>query len=362
MFIDKNTINKIRQVAISSVLSKYLVLDNRKALCPFHNEKTPSLSFHADKNIFTCFGCGESGSPIDFVMKYCRVNFLDACKIIAKDFSIYIPDRPPKKPFNLPIKKGVSLKTPRTVKPVNNEWKEKASLFVDYCHQQLLEKTFVLDYLSARGINRPLVERYKIGYNDKDRNRAGRDWGLGAGKIWLPEGIVIPMIDGNFVRLRIRISKQKGKSMKYAIVSGSSQKTFIIPAVDNRVVFLFESELDLIAFRGLFNYTAMSFGSSVVRPCEKASKILEKASKIVVAYDNDEAGKRGFDNLLSYMDGRFDHHMDNIIYYPTRHAKDFGDSLKDPTFDSKRWVKLVLPDVVKNFPVDQDLHEQRGLF
>ena len=51
-------------------------------LCPFHNDKTPSLSVNQSKGIWKCFGCGEGGDAADFVMKFDKVSFPDAVKSI----------------------------------------------------------------------------------------------------------------------------------------------------------------------------------------------------------------------------------------------------------------------------------------
>ena len=52
-------------------------------LCPFHNEKSPSFSVSQEKQIYKCFGCGESGNIITFVMKNKNMNFIDAVKYLA---------------------------------------------------------------------------------------------------------------------------------------------------------------------------------------------------------------------------------------------------------------------------------------
>jgi DNA primase len=52
--------------------------------CPFHPEKTPSFTVNPDKGFFHCFGCGAHGSPIDYVMRLRRLNFVDAVRELAQ--------------------------------------------------------------------------------------------------------------------------------------------------------------------------------------------------------------------------------------------------------------------------------------
>ena len=59
--------------------------------CPFHYEKTPSLKLYDGNRGFYCFGCGEHGSVIDFVMKFFGLSFGDAIKKINEDFSLGLP-------------------------------------------------------------------------------------------------------------------------------------------------------------------------------------------------------------------------------------------------------------------------------
>lgn len=73
---------------ILDVVGSYIPLkkkgNNYWGLCPFHNEKTPSFSVYPPKQMFHCFGCGEGGNAITFVMKYENASFTEAVKILAE--------------------------------------------------------------------------------------------------------------------------------------------------------------------------------------------------------------------------------------------------------------------------------------
>ena len=80
------------QVNIAEAVSLFGIQLNSKAngLCPFHAEKTPSFSVDRKKNIFTCFGCGETGDVIAFVSKMRECEPLEAAKFLAESFHIDI--------------------------------------------------------------------------------------------------------------------------------------------------------------------------------------------------------------------------------------------------------------------------------
>ncbi len=59
-----------------------------KALCPFHNEKTPSFMINRDKQIYKCFGCGEGGDVLQFVMKMENLDFIEALKLLGEKANI----------------------------------------------------------------------------------------------------------------------------------------------------------------------------------------------------------------------------------------------------------------------------------
>jgi DNA primase len=79
---------------IAALISRYVTLKpsgkNLKGLCPFHNEKTPSFLVHPDKGFYKCFGCGEGGGAIQFLMKIENLDFVEAVKILAEQTGVNI--------------------------------------------------------------------------------------------------------------------------------------------------------------------------------------------------------------------------------------------------------------------------------
>ena len=81
---------------IADVLTFYgVVLNRNKALCPLHNEKSPSFTIYPNTNSWHCFGCGAGGSVIDFVMALYGLNALDAAKKIDNVFDLGLFQKKP---------------------------------------------------------------------------------------------------------------------------------------------------------------------------------------------------------------------------------------------------------------------------
>ena len=84
--IAEDVILKIKeQNDIVDVISERVKLKktgkNYTGLCPFHNEKSPSFTVSTEKQIYKCFGCGEAGNVISYVMKDRNVTFPEAARI-----------------------------------------------------------------------------------------------------------------------------------------------------------------------------------------------------------------------------------------------------------------------------------------
>ena len=94
MQISEEILEKIKsQNDIVDVISERVRLKkagrNFTGLCPFHNEKTPSFSVSQEKQIYKCFGCGEAGNVISFVMKDKNLPFIEAVKYLANRSNIH---------------------------------------------------------------------------------------------------------------------------------------------------------------------------------------------------------------------------------------------------------------------------------
>ena len=104
--MDKFELQKLRDLPIEGVAERLgLQVTRHKCLCPFHDDHHASMSFKVNKNTYRCFVCGESGGPIDLVMKYLRKDFLDATKWLADENNIILTEYKPEedrlpKPFD----------------------------------------------------------------------------------------------------------------------------------------------------------------------------------------------------------------------------------------------------------------------
>jgi DNA primase len=97
--IPEDKIDEIkRRINIVDLVSGFVSLKqtgrNYSGLCPFHKEKTPSFTVSPDKQIFYCFGCGEGGNALAFVMKINGLTFPEAIRYLARKTGVVLPDRP----------------------------------------------------------------------------------------------------------------------------------------------------------------------------------------------------------------------------------------------------------------------------
>jgi len=93
--VDKNVFELAREISIEDVIRHfYPSLSLRRsgrelvALCPFHQEKTPSFSVNPEKNFFHCFGCGAGGDAIDFVAELLKISRREAASEICNAFGL----------------------------------------------------------------------------------------------------------------------------------------------------------------------------------------------------------------------------------------------------------------------------------
>ena len=155
-FIDRDFINDLpNRVDIVGLINKRVALKKAgkdyKACCPFHEEKTPSFTVVPTKQIYHCFGCGESGGIIDFVMKYDHLAFVEAIETVAGE-------------------SGISVIYDQTAKPVDMRFKrynklmeELSSFYQDQLKKSAAKKK-VVDYAKKRGISGSIAKRFELGF------------------------------------------------------------------------------------------------------------------------------------------------------------------------------------------------------
>lgn len=81
---------------IVDVVSGYVKIQKKGSsyfgLCPFHNEKSPSFSVSASKQMYYCFGCGAGGNVFTFIMEYENYTFQEAIKFLAQRAGVSLPE------------------------------------------------------------------------------------------------------------------------------------------------------------------------------------------------------------------------------------------------------------------------------
>lgn len=88
----KNATQIRNEVNITEVISQYVTLRNRGTVqvgcCPFHDEKSPSFTVYPTSNTFKCFGCGEGGDAVHFLMEHKGMTYPEAIEACAKTAKI----------------------------------------------------------------------------------------------------------------------------------------------------------------------------------------------------------------------------------------------------------------------------------
>lgn len=147
------TVDKIKSGCnIVDVIGKEVKLKregaNYSGLCPFHGEKTASFKVSEQKQFFKCFGCGESGDVIAFVMKYYHLDFMEAVKKLADEYSIAIDEGSFRKGISKDKYYGLTKKVARQF--VTNLFSDTGSA--------------AKDYLLKRGVDEQTMVKFGIGF------------------------------------------------------------------------------------------------------------------------------------------------------------------------------------------------------
>jgi len=127
-----------------------------QALCPFHNEKSPSFTINDEKGFYHCFGCGAHGDAIEFIRKFERLSYPETIETLAREAGIPLPELTQEQVRRLEVEKTLF-----DVLEAACQWFEK----------QLLASggTIARDYVEKRGLKPETIRAFRIGYAPDDR-------------------------------------------------------------------------------------------------------------------------------------------------------------------------------------------------
>lgn len=152
-----NEIEEIKaRLNIVDVLGEYIRLEkagaNWKALCPFHNEKSPSFMVNEEKQFWHCFGCQKHGDIFTFVQEIEGLDFRGALKQLAEKAGVKLTNDNPRK----------TQAKNRTL-----ELLELATKWYEYQLWSGPGRTKILEYLRARGLKDETIKEFRLGYAPK---------------------------------------------------------------------------------------------------------------------------------------------------------------------------------------------------
>ena len=323
--IPNQTVEEIFQKArIEEVVSDFLTLKRRGVNllgnCPFHNEKTPSFTVSPAKNIFKCFGCGKSGTPVGFIMEHEHLSYVEALRYLANKYNVMINEvqKTPEQDESARIRESQLL---------INEFAMK------HYHSNLINTDYGLSiggsYFKERGFHATTIEKFGLGFaypdgydfaNASKAHAYNMDLVKSIGLVnqndrdFFVNRVMFPVygLSGRVLGFGGRALSLNEKTPKYLnsiesdiynkskILYGFFQGKTAIRKEDN--CFLVEGYTDVISLhQSGIEIAVASSGTSLT--VEQAQLIKRFTDNVTILYDGDNAGikaaQRGIDILLA---------------------------------------------------------------
>lgn len=280
-------------------------------LCPFHKEKTPSFSVNHNLGIFKCFGCGEGGDALTFIMKTENKEFIEVIRELAEKFGLEMPKN---------YVKGES-------KGLKDEMIRACTKAAEFYNLRLLqdkepETQKVMKYLTERGITKEIIEKFTIGLAPKSYTafyeRYKSDF---SDDVLEKAGLITPGRESKFIdRFRNRIiipiqnefgeyvafgarAVEKDQMPKYlnssdSLIYNKSKLLYGLYTAKEAIkeqdsVILMEGYFDVISAQahGIENAVA-SCGTSLTSEHIKLLSRYTQSRKIYLSFDTDSAGQK----------------------------------------------------------------------
>lgn len=312
--IPEEVVDEVRHsFDLVKVVSSYIELKksgrNYVGLCPFHQEKTPSFMVSPEKQIFHCFGCGQGGNVISFVMEREGLSFPETVKYLARQAGIKVPERE----LTPAQKKQEDLK---------GELKRAMEITAQLYHIVLLKRDAgarALAYLAQRGVSEESIRAFSLGYAPNRWNyllEFAAKKGLSpavlqkAGLVSSrPSGgyydnfrgrIIFPInnLRGDVIGLGGRIlgeGEPKYYNSPQTVIYDKSKNLFGLNQArrairDKGFSIIMEGYMDvIIAHQNGVDNAVASLGTSLT--AEQAGLLRVQTGEVVIAYDADTAGQ-----------------------------------------------------------------------
>ena len=136
--MDKQQLQNLRDLPIEAVAERLgLGVKRHKCLCPFHNDRHPSLSFRTSTNSYRCFVCDASGGTIDLVMNHLHVGFREACRWLADEHNVILDEW---RPQPSPISPQTSFDAQRYLRHFEHPWLNQQARQFLFTERRLSER------------------------------------------------------------------------------------------------------------------------------------------------------------------------------------------------------------------------------
>jgi DNA primase len=149
----------LNRVDIVDVVSRYVQLKkggaNFLGLCPFHTEKSPSFTVSPAKQFYHCFGCGQHGNAIGFLMAYAGMGYVEAVKDLAASAGLTVPE-------------DATRQRPKEQTDREQDLYALIERAMEFYRAELKKSERAIAYLKGRGLTGEIAARFRIGYAPDD--------------------------------------------------------------------------------------------------------------------------------------------------------------------------------------------------
>ena len=315
----------IVEVAASYIQVKRAGSNRFKALCPFHNEKTPSFTLNQERQAYHCFGCGKGGDVFSFIMEKENVDFPNAVHLLADRYGILIPENATGRSDSANDNHPKGPRKDRLFK-----LNEAATLFFQ---RSLAEHPHspVAKYLETRKLPSELITEFKIGaapdswdaaqrhlaslgYTTEEMVASGILVKNDTGKIYdrFRNRLMFTIWDeqGRIVGFSGRTVEKESQGGKYVNTPETplfkkSRILYALPLARETIktlehVILCEGQMDAIALhRAGFKNAVAPQGTAFT---DEQARILKRYSETVkIAFDSDSAGVKATKRAIEIM-------------------------------------------------------------